>query len=123
MSNRISAVLMFSVLILSMVSIPSYSTDNFLPEAFASEGHSACELNSLDDLTHQFMSNNAYIQMHTDDGVDPKNTGPGDMAIGEIRGNVGPSGTNLFSADINKDNQVTDMPHMWHDVTANGTIV
>jgi hypothetical protein len=30
----------------------------------------------------------AYVNVHTDDGVDPPNTGAGDMASGEIRGQV-----------------------------------
>ena len=114
--------MLFSVLILSTISIPSFSNDKLIPEVYGSEEPSACELNTLDDLAHQFMNNNAYIQMHTDDGMHPQNTGPGDMAIGEIRGNIGPAGTNLFSADINKDNQVSDTPHLWHAVTATGTI-
>jgi hypothetical protein len=31
---------------------------------------------------------NTYVNVHTDDGVAPPNTGQGDMASGEIRGQV-----------------------------------
>ena len=33
-------------------------------------------------------SGNAYVNVHTNDGVDPPNTGPGDFPGGEIRGQV-----------------------------------
>ena len=33
-------------------------------------------------------SGDAYVNVHTNDGVDPTNTGAGDMASGEIRGQV-----------------------------------
>jgi hypothetical protein len=33
-------------------------------------------------------SGNAYVNVHTNDGVDPTNTGPGDFPGGEIRGQV-----------------------------------
>jgi CHRD domain len=32
-------------------------------------------------------SGNAYVNVHTNDGVDPAGTGPGDLPAGEIRGN------------------------------------
>ena len=32
-------------------------------------------------------SGNAYVNVHTNDGVDPTGTGPGDLPGGEIRGN------------------------------------
>jgi hypothetical protein len=31
---------------------------------------------------------NAYVNVHTDDGVDPADTGPGDFPGGEIRGQI-----------------------------------
>jgi hypothetical protein len=31
---------------------------------------------------------NAYVNVHTSDGVDPGNTGPGDFPGGEIRGQI-----------------------------------
>ncbi|HEX5881691.1 MAG TPA: CHRD domain-containing protein [Actinomycetota bacterium] len=33
-------------------------------------------------------SGNTYVNVHTNDGVDPPNTGPGDFPGGEIRGQV-----------------------------------
>ena len=34
-------------------------------------------------------SGNAYLNFHTNDGVAPTNTGPGDFPGGEIRGDIG----------------------------------
>ena len=39
------------------------------------------------DLIAELQSGNAYVNVHTNDGVDPANTGPGDFPGGEIRGN------------------------------------
>ena len=33
-------------------------------------------------------SGNAYVSVHTDDGDDPPDTGPGDFPSGEIRGQI-----------------------------------
>ena len=45
---------------------------------------------SFDDLVAAMRAGEAYVNVHTDDGVDPSNTGPGDMAGGEIRGQIVP---------------------------------
>ena len=37
-------------------------------------------------------SGNTYVNVHTNDGVDPPNTGPGDFPGGEIRGQIDPTG-------------------------------
>jgi hypothetical protein len=42
---------------------------------------------SLDDLVELLNNGGAYVNVHTNDGVDPVNTGPGDFPGGEIRGN------------------------------------
>jgi hypothetical protein len=42
---------------------------------------------TIADLVARFQSGNAYVNVHTNDGVDPPNTGPGDFPGGEIRGN------------------------------------
>lgn len=42
-------------------------------------------LSALLDLLE---SGGAYVNVHTNDGIDPTNTGAGDMASGEIRGQV-----------------------------------
>lgn len=42
----------------------------------------------LSALVDAITSGNAYVNVHTNDGVDPPNTGPGDFPGGEIRGQV-----------------------------------
>ncbi len=42
----------------------------------------------LSDLVAILNNGNAYVNVHTDDGVAPANTGPGDFPGGEIRGQV-----------------------------------
>jgi hypothetical protein len=42
----------------------------------------------LSDLVDALDSGNAYVNFHTNDGVAPTNTGPGDFPGGEIRGNL-----------------------------------
>jgi hypothetical protein len=34
------------------------------------------------------LAGNAYVNVHTNDGVDPTNTGAGDFPGGEIRGQI-----------------------------------
>ena len=43
------------------------------------------------DLLAAINAGNAYVNVHTDDGVAPPNTGPGDFPGGEIRGQIGPN--------------------------------
>jgi hypothetical protein len=42
----------------------------------------------LSDLIAAFEAGNAYANVHTNDGVAPTGTGPGDLSAGEIRGQV-----------------------------------
>ena len=42
----------------------------------------------LSELLADMRSGNAYVNVHTDDGVAPANTGPGDFPGGEIRGQL-----------------------------------
>ena len=42
----------------------------------------------LSDLLDAMRAGNAYVNVHTDDGVPPANTGPGDFPGGEIRGQL-----------------------------------
>lgn len=42
----------------------------------------------LSDLLAAMESGNAYVNVHTNDGVAPTNTGPGDFPGGEIRGQI-----------------------------------
>ena len=43
---------------------------------------------SIDDLVEEINSGNAYVNVHTNDGVAPPDTGPGDFPGGEIRGQI-----------------------------------
>jgi hypothetical protein len=40
------------------------------------------------DLVAKLRSGDTYVNVHTDDGVPPPNTGPGDFPGGEIRGHI-----------------------------------
>jgi len=52
----------------------------------------ACGWVTLEDVVDAMLSGNTYVNVHTSDGVDPANTGPGDFPGGEIRGQVSESG-------------------------------
>lgn len=43
---------------------------------------------SLADLVADMRTGNAYVNVHTNDGINPPNTGPGDFPGGEIRGQI-----------------------------------
>ncbi|WP_353813242.1 CHRD domain-containing protein [Agromyces sp. SYSU T00266] len=43
----------------------------------------------LSALMAEIEAGNAYVNVHTNDGEPPANTGPGDLASGEIRGQIG----------------------------------
>jgi hypothetical protein len=45
---------------------------------------------TFDDLLTAMRTDGAYVNLHTNDGQDPPNTGAGDMAGGEIRGQIVP---------------------------------
>lgn len=47
---------------------------------------------SLDALIDHILEGNAYVNVHTNDGVAPTNTGPGDFPGGEIRGQIWAAG-------------------------------
>ena len=42
----------------------------------------------LSALVAEIEAGNTYVNVHTNDGVDPTNTGPGDFPGGEIRGQI-----------------------------------
>jgi hypothetical protein len=48
----------------------------------------SCGWTDLDAVLDAIQSGNAYVNVHTNDGVDPPNTGPGDFPGGEIRGQI-----------------------------------
>jgi hypothetical protein len=43
---------------------------------------------TMADLVDEILAANAYVNVHTSDGVDPPNTGPGDFPGGEVRGQI-----------------------------------
>jgi hypothetical protein len=43
-------------------------------------------INTFADAANAILAGNTYTNVHTDDGVAPPNTGPGDFPAGEIRG-------------------------------------
>jgi hypothetical protein len=43
---------------------------------------------TFDELVAAMRAGTTYVNVHTDDGVGQSNTGPGDMASGEIRGQI-----------------------------------
>jgi len=43
---------------------------------------------SLSDFIDELKAGNTYVNVHTNDGVDPPNSGPGDYRLGEIRGQI-----------------------------------
>ncbi|HZW04462.1 MAG TPA: CHRD domain-containing protein [Anaerolineaceae bacterium] len=60
----------------------------------APDANNGCEWDSMDAVLDAIESGNAYVNVHTNDGVEPTNTGPGDFPGGEIRGQIllaGPS--------------------------------
>ena len=48
----------------------------------------------LSDLIAEMRAGNTYTNVHTNDGVAPPNTGPGDFPGGEIRGQISEAGPN-----------------------------
>ena len=43
---------------------------------------------TFDDLIEAMRNGEAYVNVHTDDGAAPPNSGPGDLIAGEIRGQI-----------------------------------
>ncbi|MGH2393575.1 MAG: CHRD domain-containing protein [Candidatus Limnocylindria bacterium] len=43
---------------------------------------------TMADLVAEINAGNAYVNVHTNDGVAPGGTGPGDLPVGEIRGQL-----------------------------------
>ena len=71
-------------------------TDGVLSQgtATAPDAGNGCGWMSMGDVLEAMRSGNAYVNVHTSDGVPPADTGPGDFPGGEIRGQVrvaGPS--------------------------------
>ncbi|MGH9261942.1 MAG: CHRD domain-containing protein [Acidimicrobiales bacterium] len=54
----------------------------------AADAINGCGWTSLASVLAAIESGNTYVNVHTNDGVAPPNTGPGDFPGGEIRGQV-----------------------------------
>jgi len=54
----------------------------------APDAGNACGWTTIADVLTAMNSGNTYVNVHTNDGVAPTNTGPGDFPGGEIRGQL-----------------------------------
>jgi CHRD domain-containing protein len=54
----------------------------------APDSGNACGWTDLASVLAAIESGNTYVNVHTNDGVPPTNTGPGDFPGGEIRGQI-----------------------------------
>lgn len=54
----------------------------------APDSGNGCGWADLADVVDAMRSGNTYVNVHTNDGVPPTNTGPGDFPGGEIRGQI-----------------------------------
>jgi hypothetical protein len=54
----------------------------------AADAGNACGWTDLASVLAAIESGNTYVNVHTNDGVAPPNTGPGDFPGGEIRGQI-----------------------------------
>jgi len=54
----------------------------------APDSGNGCGWLTLADVLAAMNSGDTYVNVHTNDGVDPTNTGPGDFPGGEIRGQI-----------------------------------
>jgi hypothetical protein len=65
-------------------------TDGLLAEGTitAPDAGNGCGWTDLASVVAAIESGDTYVNVHTDDGVAPPNTGPGDFPGGEIRGQV-----------------------------------
>jgi len=61
-------------------------TDGVLSEGSASLAGVTCP--NGNSVLSEIEAGNAYVNVHTNDGVDPTNTGAGDFPGGEIRGQI-----------------------------------
>jgi hypothetical protein len=59
-------------------------------EITAPDAGNSCGWVTLDDVVAAMRTGDTYVNVHTNDGIDPTNTGPGDFPGGEIRGQIKP---------------------------------
>ena len=58
----------------------------------APDAGNGCGWATVQDVLDAMLSGDTYVNVHTNDGVDPPNSGPGDFPGGEIRGQIGENG-------------------------------
>jgi hypothetical protein len=58
----------------------------------APDAGNSCGWMTVEDVVAAMLTGNTYVNVHTNDGVAPTNTGPGDFPGGEIRGQLGENG-------------------------------
>jgi hypothetical protein len=63
------------------------TSNGVVAEGTVAEGDAGISI-SFDDLRAAIAEGRAYVNVHTNDFVDPPNTGPGDFPAGEIRGDI-----------------------------------
>ena len=56
--------------------------------SFTQVDQGSTTITTLEALLQLMRTGQAYVNVHTSDGVDPPNTGPGDFPGGEIRGQI-----------------------------------
>lgn len=54
----------------------------------APDDPNGCNWTDLDAVVSAIRAGNTYVNVHTNDGVAPPNTGPGDFPGGEVRGQI-----------------------------------
>lgn len=54
----------------------------------APDAGNSCGWVTMADVLNAMNSGNTYVNVHTNDGIAPPNTGPGDFPGGEIRGQI-----------------------------------
>jgi hypothetical protein len=57
----------------------------------APDADNGCGWADLAAVVEAMRSGNTYVNLHTDDGVEPPDTGSGDFPSGEIRGQIEPA--------------------------------
>jgi hypothetical protein len=75
----------------------------------APDAGNGCNWADLSAVLAAIEAGAAYVNVHTNDGVDPPNTGPGDFPGGEIRGNLVSrtrGDRDVFTARLSGDNEV-----------------
>lgn len=70
--------------------LPSGPFDGTASGSFDDVDAGSSAVTTMEALLQLMRSGQAYVNVHTSDGVDPPNTGPGDFPGGEIRGQIRP---------------------------------